>query len=323
MSKFISPLNDIVFKTLWLRADDDLKEYLNRLISYSIKRDISDFRIGANATGVVNIDNIANEVDILLENGDEKIDIELNNIRDDKGEATIRRALNKSLIYLTYYITTYYDKDKKNKYKKVIKVEQVNLNAFHCQDNYLIERLDYRLCDTNNQIYEKGIEYHHVYLPRMAELCYTNVDDIYKDFAILMCESYEDMEKLAGSNKGRKALIKMLKSLGRDGEFMSVIDREEYRKIIFESSLEHYKEQGIEQGIEEGIEKGIKQGIQEGLEKGIEQGIEKGIEQGIEQGKNIAYKDVVLSMNDKGYPLEEIAKILDISLDKVQNILDN
>lgn len=51
------------------------------------------------------MDNIANEVDILLENGYEKIDIELNNIRDDKGEITIGKILNKSLIYLTYYIT--------------------------------------------------------------------------------------------------------------------------------------------------------------------------------------------------------------------------
>lgn len=78
---------------------------MNRLISYEIKRNLSDFRIGANETGIVNMDNIANEVDILLENGYEKIDIELNNIRDDKGEITIGKILNKSLIYLTYYIT--------------------------------------------------------------------------------------------------------------------------------------------------------------------------------------------------------------------------
>lgn len=214
MSKFISPLNDIVFKTLWLRADEDLKEYLNRLISYSIKRDISNFKIGSNETGIVNVDNIANEVDILLENGDEKIDIELNNIRDDKGEATIR-----------------------------------------------------------------------------------------------------------------KALIKMLKLLGRDDEFMSVIDREEYRNIIFESSLEHYKEQGLQEGIEEGIEKGIKKGLEEGLQQGFEKGIEEGIEKGVELGReesiNKAYRDIVLTMSDKGYLVKEIADILNISLDKVQNILNN
>ena len=31
---FLNPLNDIVFKTLCLRADEDLKIYFNRISSY-------------------------------------------------------------------------------------------------------------------------------------------------------------------------------------------------------------------------------------------------------------------------------------------------
>lgn len=84
-------------------------------------------------------------------------------------------------------------------------------------DNYLVERLDFKLCDTSNNVSEKGIEYHHIYLPRMKELCYTKEEEIYKDYGMLMCETYEEMEVLAGEDVGRKSLIKMLKVLGRSG----------------------------------------------------------------------------------------------------------
>ena len=31
---FISPMKDMVFKTLWSKGDDGTKEYLNRIIEY-------------------------------------------------------------------------------------------------------------------------------------------------------------------------------------------------------------------------------------------------------------------------------------------------
>lgn len=51
----------------------------------------------------------------------------------------------------------------------------------------------------------------------MKELCYTKEEEIYKDYGMLMCETYEEMEVLAGEDVGRKSLIKMLKVLGRSG----------------------------------------------------------------------------------------------------------
>ncbi len=49
---------------------------------------------------------------------------------------------------------------------------------------------------------------------------------------MLMCEIYEEMEELAGNDAGRKALIKMLKTLGRSEEFMTVMDKYEYEKNL-------------------------------------------------------------------------------------------
>ncbi len=104
--RFVNPLIDVVFKTLWLRADDDLRSYLNRIVEYAIDKDISGYRIG------------------------------------------------------------------------------------------------------------------------------TKEGSIYKDYGMLMCEIYEEMEELAGNDAGRKALIKMLKTLGRSEEFMTVMDKYEYEKNL-------------------------------------------------------------------------------------------
>ena len=68
---------------------------------------------------------------------------------------------------------------------------------------------------------------------------------------------------------------------------------------------------GYKKGIEEGIEKGIKKGIEKGREKGREEGIEK---QKIETIKRM-YK--------KGYKIEDIAEIVDVSVNKIYKIIKN
>lgn len=220
-----------MFKTLFLRSDDDLKEYFNRILSWALKRDVRGYVLGPKGSGIVSKDNIENKVDILLVKGNEKIDIELNNA---SGEEAIKGIMNKSMVYLTYYVTIYYDENKKEKYKKPIKVEQVKLNNFYSPDLYLVERLDFRFTDTTNKITMPGIEHHHIYLPRMKEICYSSdeVDEIYKDYAMLLCETYEEMEELAGCDAGRKSLVNLLKQLGRDEEVIGEARRREDDLII-------------------------------------------------------------------------------------------
>lgn len=304
---FVSPLIDIVFKTMWLRADDDLKAYFNRVLTWALRRDFNRFTIGPNETGITDVTNIANKVDVLLIQDDIKVDVELNNAESN---SSISSIMNKSLVYLSYYITTYYDNDKDNKYKKPIKVEQINLNNFHCPEGYQIERLDYKFTDTTNEISFEGIEYHHIYLPRMKEICYSNtkVNDIYKDYAMLLCKSYEEMESLAGSDPARLAFIKMLKMLGRDGKMIDALRRRE-DELLIEKREAH--EKGLKEGKEEGKEQGIQEGIQEGLQEGIQEGIE--------QNK----RKMIISMKANDISIEKIAKIAEISVDDVNKILES
>ncbi len=316
--KFVSPLIDIAFKTCWLKADHDLAEYFHRLLEYSLKRKVKNYTLGPNETGVHNMENIANKVDILLVSDEGKIDIELNNVKDKSGYQAIRAAMNKSLVCLAYYASTYYDKDsKEDRYKRDMQVELINLNTFHSLENPKVVRADYKLYDPDNELSQEGIEYHNIYLPRMKELCYNSGEDILKDFAILMCDSYAEMEELSKGNKGREALVKMLKTLGRDSDFMSAIDREEYYDILKELTIEHYKSEAMKEGLEEGHKEGIKQG----LEQGIEQGVKQGIEQGIEQGAKATREELIVAMYNNNISISNIANITNISEEEVKNII--
>ena len=57
--------------------------------------------------------------------------------------------------------------------------------------------------------------------------------------------------------------------------------------------------------------------IKSAKEEGIEQGLEQGIERGITQKQ----EEVIFKLFKKGKSFEEIANLLDLSIDEVKNIL--
>jgi len=64
---------------------------------------------------------------------------------------------------------------------------------------------------------------------------------------------------------------------------------------------------------------GYKKGIEEGIEKGIEKGREEGREEGIEKQKI----ETIKRMHKKGYKIEDIAEIVDVSVNKIYKIIKN
>lgn len=65
-------------------------------------------------------------------------------------------------------------------------------------------------------IIKNSIKSHLLYLSRLKDLCQNQKKEIYKDFALLLCNSYEKMEELARGNKEREEVVKLVKSLGAD-----------------------------------------------------------------------------------------------------------
>ena len=291
ITKFLSPTSDIVFKTMWMRGDDEVRRYLERIVEYAIGHKLGEYTLGSNEAGLISISSIANKYDIVLVNNDSRFryNVEMNSYGET--ENIIKKVYNKNDVYLGHLVANFYKGIKKDKrYEKDIEIEQINLNCFYAPEGELIHRLDFEFVDLNHQITKKGVKSHQIYLPRIKELCYDNVSEedkeILKDLSMLVSESYEEMEQLAGTNRERKEVIKFLKDLSRDGEAMAFIDIEAFKKSIERTRLED----------------ATKQATKEGHDKGFEQGIKEGIEQGIEQNQ----KDIIKKIYSKNNSISRV-----------------
>jgi predicted transposase/invertase (TIGR01784 family) len=87
------------------------------------------------------------------------------------------------------------------------------------------------------------------------------------------------------------------------------------------------EQQGIAIGEQRGEQKGIAIGEQRGIAIGEKQGIAIGKQQGIaigeQRGEQKAQTEYVLKLFRKGMPIEEISKYTDLSIDEVNNILND
>ncbi|HOL47619.1 MAG TPA: helix-turn-helix domain-containing protein, partial [bacterium] len=68
-----------------------------------------------------------------------------------------------------------------------------------------------------------------------------------------------------------------------------------------------------------GYKKGKEEWFEKGIEEGIKKGIEKGREEGIEKQKIVTIK----RMYKKGYKIEDIAEIVDVSIKEICKIIKN
>jgi predicted transposase YdaD len=86
---------------------------------------------------------------------------------------------------------------------------------------------------------------------------------------------------------------------------------------------EAIREELKQQAREEGREQGIEQGIEKGIEKGIEQGIEIGFQLKEAQQMEYLLNRVAPELISAGFSIEHIATLLNIPLDRVQEIIKN
>ena len=118
------------------------------------------------------------------------------------------------------------------------------------------------------------------------------------------------MEKLESLEfKGQKALFQRLEELARIVN-MNKKERDEYEaclKVYRDNynTWNYMKEQALKEGKEEGLEIGRAEGLAEGIEKGQKK-----------EKINNARR-----MLEKGYPIEDIAEITELTEEEIKNIL--
>jgi DNA invertase Pin-like site-specific DNA recombinase len=83
------------------------------------------------------------------------------------------------------------------------------------------------------------------------------------------------------------------------------------------------EQRGIAIGEQRGIAIGEKQGIAIGEQRGIAIGEKQGIAIGEQRGKQKAQTEYVLKLFRKGMSINEISKYTDLSIDEVNNILND
>lgn len=300
---FVSPVYDFIFKTLVLNGSSDTKKYINRVINYALdnKKGIEEYELTDVEYGEHAINSLRNRSDLIYIKKDKTalIDVELNRIKT-------KISLNRNRIYLHKLASDFYTRlDQEKPYTQDINVKQININNYICEyeesKNVLIRKeIAY---DIENNICDKSTEKIFIYLPIALKMWYDGSrEEMICDMALLSCKSFEEMVKVAGSNKERKAVISDLKDMIKMSPVMSEMEIQQYEEVLHEYT------------IKEATEKATKEGIEKGIEQGIEQGIEKGIKQ--------AEKEMILKLSGKNKSPNEISELLDIEISKVQNILN-
>ncbi len=99
-------------------------------------------------------------------------------------------------------------------------------------------------------------------------------------------------------------------------------DVEKYERTLKKQSYEEGQKDGMQQGMQQGIQKGIQKGIQQGMQQGIQQGMQQGIQKGIQQGVQQGEIECVRKMLRNGMSAEQIAKVLEISVEQVKVLTD-
>jgi predicted transposase/invertase (TIGR01784 family) len=151
-------------------------------------------------------------------------------------------------------------------------------------------------------------------------------EDIFPEYYILKINNFNDVAKtpldewiyyLKNEKLPQECSTKTLTLLSEELKLrnMNVEELQAYKKyrkyaFVSKSAIQSAYEEGEFKGIEKGIEKGIKQGIEQGIEKGIERGMNKNKIQTVVN----AYKE--------GASIAFIAKILSITEQEVQQILN-
>lgn len=296
---------DIVFKTLFYRENNYVRKYLLRMLEKVLGYSLEGYTLGPNELGVVTYKQIANKVDIMLISKDKKhiVEVEMNRIAEEKSAlSSIKIAENKSLIYLANIIANFYN-ELEEEYKTPIDVTQVNFNAYYCPYDKEASILCFELYEKVAKISKKGIKEYDLYLPRKRELCYNELKEEEKDYALLMSKTDEERKLLSVGNKEREEVVKLFNNLRKDDEFMAtIIDREKYERILFENQMREE----------------IKEVLKE-EQKEREKDIRK---QCLEQGKKENAFDFIKSMYQNGISINLIAKSAKKSVKEIKSILE-
>ena len=278
--KFISLLSDTTFKHFF--KIEDYKEFFNTILKPYTNVDISEFRLYDTEF------NSGNEkrdyrLDILLESDKHDLIILIEMNRFPSKEIKYR---NRLFVYTA--LARSLNSGENIKRKKVI---QINFNK---EKHPYVSKCSFYLMDkvTNREI--KDFEIHEVYLENYKGIRYNgdNKEETY--LSLFTATSYEELRKIAGSDKEALKIVDELERLGIDDKFGVVYDNEMMQKKMINTARNWGYDDGKADGKAEGLEEGAKA-------------------KEIEIAKNLL-KD--------GIPIEVVSRNTGLSIEELENLTD-
>jgi predicted transposase/invertase (TIGR01784 family) len=300
--KFADPKNDIAFKKIFGNEK-------HKGILVSFLNSVLDFR---NDYAIVDV-SLANpyQVPKILELKETILDIKATN---KKGDNFIIEMQKKDLSDFTkrslYYTSkAYVEQLPKGKnyeaLKKVYFIGILNFNIFE-NKNYISRHLIINQ-ETNTQDL-KDFEFSFIELPKFTKDI--EVLDTLLDKWVYFIKNASDLTMIPSQynniNEFQDAFGIATQSTWNKKEL------EVYEYVLLK---EHDEMNALKTAERKGMEKGLEKGLEKGMEKGMKKGIQEGIDKGIEKG--------VIALSKLGQSNHDIANIMNISIDKVLNFLNN
>ena len=186
---------------------------------------------------------------------------------------------------LSYAFSVFNESTKRGirKWPKVILINIDNFNRFNA-DEPIIE-LEMR--DTKNKYNIDIVKVYHIVLENFDNLNYNIDKEITKFVEFIKTSKFSDLEKISKGDNDYMAGYRKVEDLSTDPEFIGYYDYE--------------------------------QAHQDDIEMAEYTGLKKGIEQGIEQRN----KELVINMASEGLTLEVISKVINLSIEEIEKILNN
>jgi predicted transposase/invertase (TIGR01784 family) len=119
--------------------------------------------------------------------------------------------------------------------------------------------------------------------------------------------------------------------VSRDAETLRLYNMRELALMDYVSGINHARREGMQEGMAIGEQKGKVIGKQEGMvigeQKGMaigkQEGMAIGEQKGIAIGKQEALSEYVFKLSGKGRSIEEISELTDLSVEEVNEVLNN
>ena len=162
-------------------------------------------------------------------------------------------------------------------------------------------------------------------LPKIYRLNENEKDNKLLDWLyFLENPSSEKVKKIMEENEGVKEAREKLEEISDDIIMQRLADYRESAIWEEKAARRTATRKGLEEGMKKGLKQGMKQGMEQGMKQGMKQGIEQGMEQGIKEGREEGRKsekiELAKKMKNKGFSIQEIIDITELSKEEVEKI---